>query len=143
MFTKSRPIIANFHGYPETLRGILGRYTDISRIRVHGYMEQGSTTTPFEMLSLNDASRYHLAMDVARLEKRDDLIVKYQKILDDNHAYAYEHGIDQTNKNGLRSRRPLVGKCERSELIHIDYATHITGFIERLLAVGTHNALNS
>ncbi len=95
LFTKSRPIIANFHGYPDSLRAILGRYTDSTRVRVHGYLEHGSTTTPFEMLNLNQASRYHLAMDVARLEKRDDLITKYQKILDDNHAYALEHGVDQ------------------------------------------------
>lgn len=95
LFTKSKPIIANFHGYPEALRSILSRYTDQNRIRVHGYQERGSTTTPFEMLSLNEASRYHLAMDVARLEKRNDLIEKYQQIIDDNRAYAHEHGVDQ------------------------------------------------
>lgn len=47
------------------------------------------------MLSMNQASRYHLALDVARLEKRDDLIKKYQKVLNDNTTYAREHGIDQ------------------------------------------------
>lgn len=97
MFTKDKPIIANFHGYPETLRQILTHYAEPSRLHVHGFMEHGSTTTPFEMLSVNSASRYHLAMDVAKMEKRDDLVAKYQNILTQNTAYAREHGVDQTN----------------------------------------------
>lgn len=95
LFTKNKPIVANFHGYPETLRSILSRYADRNRIRVHGFMEHGSTTTPFEMLSVNEASRYHLAMDVARLEKQSELIEKYQKIISDNHEYALKHGVDK------------------------------------------------
>lgn len=94
MFTKDKPIIANFHGYPETLRQILTHYANPDRLYVHGFMEHGSTTTPFEMLSMNSASRYHLAIDVARLEKRDDLVKKYEKMLADNAAYAREHGVD-------------------------------------------------
>lgn len=95
IFTKNKPIIANFHGYPETLRSILSRYADRNRVRVHGFMEHGSTTTPFEMLSVNEASRYHLAMDVARLEKQSDLLEKYQKVIEDNHKYALKHGVDK------------------------------------------------
>lgn len=95
LFTPSRPIIANFHGYPETLRSILTQYAAPARLHVHGFEEHGSTTTPFEMLSLNHASRYHLALDVAKLAGRDDLIAKYQKILHDNSAYAQAHGVDQ------------------------------------------------
>lgn len=94
LFTKNCPIIANFHGYPDNLRQILSNYTSQNRLHVHGYNEQGSTTTPFEMLSLNQASRYHLAIDIARLEKRDDLVQKYQKILTQNSAHAREHGVD-------------------------------------------------
>lgn len=95
LFTKDSPIIANFHGYPATLQQILTQYTSPSRLHIHGFEEHGSTTTPFQMLSVNHASRYHLAMDVAKLEKRDDLVEKYQKILDDNAKYAREHGVDQ------------------------------------------------
>lgn len=95
LFTKNRPIIANFHGYPNALEQILSRYADQKRLKVHGFLERGSTTTPFEMLSLNEASRYHLALDVAIAEKRDDLIKKYQKLLRDNSAYARENGIDK------------------------------------------------
>jgi len=95
IFTKNRPIIANFHGYPDALAQILTNYTDKKRLKVHGYRERGSTTTPFEMLSLNAASRYHLALDVAEAEKRDDLVQKYHKILSDNTTYATEYGTDQ------------------------------------------------
>lgn len=95
LFTKNKPIIANFHGYPEALRGILSRYADRNRVRVHGFLERGSTTTPFEMLSLNEASRYHLAIDVARLEKQDDLVKKYQQLIQENRQYAQKHGIDK------------------------------------------------
>ena len=94
MFTEDKPIIANFHGYPETLETILENYTMRGRLRVHGYNEEGSTTTPFEMLRRNAASRYNIATDVAKLYGRDDLVLKYQETLAKNHAYALEHGED-------------------------------------------------
>ena len=94
MFTKDKPIIANFHGYPETLETILENYTMRGRLRVHGYNEEGSTTTPFEMLRRNVASRYDITTDVAKLYDRDNLILKYQETLAKNHAYALEHGED-------------------------------------------------
>lgn len=95
LFTSDRPIIANFHGYPATLAHILSQYAAPRRLHVHGFEDQGSTTTPFEMLSLNHASRYHLALDVARLEHRQDLIQKYQHAITSNRAYAHQHGLDQ------------------------------------------------
>lgn len=94
IFTMDKPIIANFHGYPATLEGILENYTYKGRLRVHGFCEEGSTTTPFEMLRRNAASRYDIAMDVAKLYRRNDLVQEYQKVIDDNHAYAIEHGED-------------------------------------------------
>ena len=94
IFTENRPIIASFHGYPETLENILENYTARGRLRVHGFNEEGSTTTPFEMLRRNAASRYDVAIDIAELYGRDDLVRKYQGILNENHAYAVEHGED-------------------------------------------------
>ena len=94
MFTTNKPIVANFHGYPETLENILENYTTRGRLRVHGFNEEGSTTTPFEMLRRNAASRYDVAMDVAKLYNRTHLVAKYRKILEDNHTYALEHGED-------------------------------------------------
>ena len=94
LFTTNKPILANFHGYPETLENILENYALRPRLRVHGFIEEGSTTTPFEMLRRNGASRYDLAIDVARIKKRDDLAEKYIKILAENHAHALEFGED-------------------------------------------------
>lgn len=93
-FTDDKPIIANFHGYPNALRNILVNYAHPLRLSVHGFIEQGSTTTPFEMLSLNHASRYDLCIDVAKRENRLDLVEKYQHILAENHLYARETGED-------------------------------------------------
>jgi xylulose-5-phosphate/fructose-6-phosphate phosphoketolase len=94
MFDMSKPIIANFHGYPETLENILENYTARGLLRVHGFNEEGSTTTPFEMLRKNAASRYDLAIDVAKFCKRQDLVAKYQDMLEQNHAYAVKNGED-------------------------------------------------
>ena len=94
LFTNYCPIIINFHGYPEIMETILENYADRRRMRVHGYNEEGSTTTPFEMLRHNAASRYDLAIDVARILGREDLVQKYQSIMDENHEYAVKNGED-------------------------------------------------
>lgn len=93
-FTSDRPIIANFHGYPGAFRQILANYADNSRLTVHGFNDRGSTTTPFEMLSLNHCSRYHLALDVAQKIHRPDLIQKYRAILRKNTLHAESTGLD-------------------------------------------------
>lgn len=94
MFTIDKPILANFHGWPETLETICENYTDRKRLRVHGFYEEGSTTTPHEMLRRNAASRYNLAIDIARVKGRDDLVLKYQAILEQNHLHAIKYGTD-------------------------------------------------
>ena len=94
LFTQDKPILANFHGYPETLENILENYTERRRLRVHGFNEEGSTTTPFEMLRRNMASRYDLAIDIARVKGRRDLAAKYEKILTENHLHATKYGED-------------------------------------------------
>lgn len=94
LFTTNCPIIANFHGYPETLENILENYTERRRLRVHGFNEEGSTTTPFEMLRRNMASRYDLAIDVAEILGRKALANEYREILEMNHAHAIKHGED-------------------------------------------------
>lgn len=94
LFTEDKPILANFHGYPETLENILENYTERWRLRVHGFNEEGSTTTPFEMLRRNAASRYDLAMDIAGVLGREELVRKYQGILAENHEHAVQYGED-------------------------------------------------
>ena len=94
LFTTDKPILANFHGYPETLENILENYAERRRLRVHGFNEEGSTTTPFEMLRRNMASRYDLAIDIATTQRREDLVAKYKKVLAENHTHALEYGED-------------------------------------------------
>ena len=97
LFTKDKPIVANFHGYPATLETILEKYADARRLRVHGFSEEGSTTTPFEMLRRNAASRFDLAIDIVRALGRDKLVRQYQDILNNNHEYAVKYGEDLLN----------------------------------------------
>ena len=94
LFTENQPIIAAFHGYPETFETILENYTYRGRLRVHGFVEEGSTTTPFEMLRRNAASRYDMAIDVAKVLKRTDLVEKYQETLLQNQRHAVQFGED-------------------------------------------------
>ncbi|MBQ8985137.1 hypothetical protein IJ076_01065 [Candidatus Saccharibacteria bacterium] len=94
MFTADKPIIASFHGYPETLAAIFENYTARGRVRVHGYNEEGSTTTPFEMLRRNAASRYDIAADIAKVLGRTKLVEKYYNLLNENHATAVKFGED-------------------------------------------------
>ena len=94
-FGSEQPIIANFHGYPEALHSILAHYTTPDHISVHGYQDHGSTTTPFEMLALNETSRYHLCIDAVKRLKKPQLVQKYQKIIAENHQHALDFGVDK------------------------------------------------
>lgn len=93
-FGEKMPIFANFHGYAETFRGILGQYADLRRIFAHGFCEEGSTTTPMEMLSMNHASRLDIAADVATRLGRSDLAEKYLSWIQKNHLHALKTGVD-------------------------------------------------
>ncbi|WP_425438010.1 phosphoketolase family protein [Nocardia nova] len=64
LFTRDRPIIFAFHGYPWLIHRLTYRRTNHSELHVRGYKEKGTTTTPFDMVMLNDLDRYHLVMDV-------------------------------------------------------------------------------
>lgn len=114
-FGTDQSVICNFHGYPETLKSILFDYTyQPTRFTVHGYVESGSTTTPFDMHARNHTDRYHLAMDAFdRLgaggyissEQAIGLVEKYQAKLDENTSYIKEHGVDMPEIEGWTWRR--------------------------------------
>lgn len=93
-FGQSLPIVANFHGYAETLKSILGNYTDARRVHAHGFSENGSTTTPLEMLRMNGVSRFDIAADAAETIGRSDLAMKYRGQAAANAAFARESGED-------------------------------------------------
>ncbi|MDE3202952.1 MAG: phosphoketolase family protein [Acidobacteriota bacterium] len=64
LFTEDRPVIFAFHGYPLLVHRLTYRRTNHHDIHVRGYKENGTTTTPFDMVMLNDLDRFHLVMDV-------------------------------------------------------------------------------
>jgi xylulose-5-phosphate/fructose-6-phosphate phosphoketolase len=64
IFTRDRPIIFAFHGYPWLIHRLTYRRTNHGNLHVRGYKEEGTTTTPFDMVVLNDLDRFHLAGDV-------------------------------------------------------------------------------
>jgi xylulose-5-phosphate/fructose-6-phosphate phosphoketolase len=64
LFTADKPIIFAFHGYPWLIHRLTYRRTNHQNLHVRGYKEEGTTTTPFDMVVRNDLDRFHLAMDV-------------------------------------------------------------------------------
>jgi xylulose-5-phosphate/fructose-6-phosphate phosphoketolase len=64
LFTKDRPVIFAYHGYPWLIHRLTYRRANHHNIHVRGYKEEGTTTTPFDMVVLNELDRFHLAMDV-------------------------------------------------------------------------------
>jgi xylulose-5-phosphate/fructose-6-phosphate phosphoketolase len=81
-FTADKPVIYSYHGYPEDIKQLLWGNTHAGRIRLHGYTERGTTTTPFDMLVLNKVSRFQLALEGAAhyLEGHPEFKDTYKKI---------------------------------------------------------------
>ena len=63
LFTTDKPVIFAFHGYPWLIHRLTYRRTNHSNIHVRGYKEEGTTTTPFDMVVINDLDRFHLVGD--------------------------------------------------------------------------------
>ena len=64
LFTADKPVIFAFHGYPAVIHRLAYRRAGHDHLHVRGYKEEGTTTTPFDMVMLNDLDRFHLVMDV-------------------------------------------------------------------------------
>lgn len=97
-FTADKRVVFAFHGYPATIRSLLWNHTNHARFSVHGYQEEGTTTTPFDMLVLNKASRYHLVLDaldsLPPSEGKDALTAHCNGMLAQHAIYIREHGKD-------------------------------------------------
>jgi xylulose-5-phosphate/fructose-6-phosphate phosphoketolase len=99
IFTTDRPIIFAFHGYPTLIHRLTYRRTNHDNLHVRGYKEEGTTTTPFDMVVLNDLDRFHLVTDV--LERVPGLAVRTayleQRLRDkliEHKEYITTHGDD-------------------------------------------------
>ena len=99
LFTTSQPIIFAYHGYPWLIHRLAYRRHNHHNLHVRGYKEEGTTTTPFDMVMLNDLDRYHLVMDVIdRVPGLGERAAGLrQQIADErlrHRAYTREHGDD-------------------------------------------------
>tara|TARA_R110001592_G_scaffold165883_1_gene400473 strand:- start:67043 stop:69412 length:2370 start_codon:yes stop_codon:yes gene_type:complete len=99
MFTTDKPIIFAFHGYPWLIHRLTYRRTNHKNLHVRGYKEEGTTTTPFDMVVLNDLDRFHLVEDVIdrvpKLGARAAYVKQRlrNKLIEHKH-YIAEHGQD-------------------------------------------------
>jgi xylulose-5-phosphate/fructose-6-phosphate phosphoketolase len=99
LFTATRPIIFAYHGYPWLIHRLTYRRTNHTGLHVRGYKEEGTTTTPFDMVMLNDMDRFHLVMDV--IDRVPGLGARAaglrQEMVDERlrvRQYTREHGDD-------------------------------------------------
>jgi xylulose-5-phosphate/fructose-6-phosphate phosphoketolase len=99
LFTTSQPVIFAYHGYPWLIHRLTYRRTNHHNLHVRGYKEEGTTTTPFDMVMLNDLDRFHLVMDVIdRVPHVGETAAALRQQMSDDRlrhrAYTREHGDD-------------------------------------------------
>ncbi len=99
LFTRDKPIVFAFHGYPTLIHRLTYRRTNHANLHVRGFKEAGTTTTPFDMTVLNDLDRFHLAGDVidrvpGLAERAADAKQFLREKLAEHHRYIREHGQD-------------------------------------------------
>lgn len=102
-YTKDKPVIFNFHGYPQTLKQLLFDYPgQTGRFKINGYIENGSTTTSFDMQIRNKTSRYDLVIQAIEMlnnfvvihERKQAIIAKYRKKIAEHREYIIKNGVD-------------------------------------------------
>ena len=99
IFTKDKPVIFNFHGYPDLIHQLTYKRENDNNIHVHGYIEEGTITTPFDMKVQNKIDRYHLVMDALKYlpelgNRSAFLIQECKNKLIEHKLYIRENGID-------------------------------------------------
>ena len=118
LFTTARPVIFAYHGYPWLIHRLTYRRTNHHNIHVRGYKEEGTTTTPFDMVMLNDLDRFHLVMDV--IDRVPGLAERAahlrQEMVDErlrHRAYTREHGDDppDVTRLDLAAREPSTARA--------------------------------
>jgi xylulose-5-phosphate/fructose-6-phosphate phosphoketolase len=99
LFTTDRPVIFAFHGYPSVIHKLTYRRHNHDNIHVRGYRDEGTTTTPFDMVVLNNLDRFQLALDaIRRIPRLSDQVEKatarYWTDMERHKLYISEHGDD-------------------------------------------------
>ncbi|MBF7957691.1 MULTISPECIES: phosphoketolase [Rahnella] len=99
IFTQNKPVIFAFHGYPSLIHRLTYQRNNHRNFHVSGFMEEGTTTTPFDMTVLNELDRFHLAqaaiVHTEKLQgKADDILDDLQEKIAAHHRYVREYGED-------------------------------------------------
>jgi xylulose-5-phosphate/fructose-6-phosphate phosphoketolase len=99
LFTADKPVIFAFHGYPTLIHRLTYRRNNHFNIHVRGYVEEGTTTTPFDMTVLNRLDRFQLALDVVQRVPRlkalaDRATQRFTEMMQRHKLYVTEHGED-------------------------------------------------
>ncbi|MBW4091104.1 MAG: phosphoketolase family protein [Proteobacteria bacterium] len=99
LFTTDRPVIFAYHGYPAMIHKLTYRRRNHDNIHVRGYKEEGTTTTPFDMVVLNNLDRYQLALDAIRRIPRlagevERATARYWTTMERHKLFISEHGED-------------------------------------------------
>ncbi len=99
LFTTDKPVVFAFHGYPTLIHRLTYRRRNHNNIHVRGYVEEGTTTTPFDMVVLNRMDRFQLALDVVRRVPRlkgiaDKATQRFTEMMQRHKLYVSEHGED-------------------------------------------------
>ncbi|KAL4791835.1 XFP N-terminal domain-containing protein [Aspergillus venezuelensis] len=106
LFTEDKPIHFNYHGYATELQGLLFGRPNLHRATIRGYNEEGSTTTPFDMMLVNDVSRYHVAKSaiVGGARSNERVKLRQQELCSE-----LDHDIRQTRKYIIDNRQDPDG----------------------------------
>lgn len=110
-FTEDKHIIYSYHGYKEDIESLLFKNPRAEKVHIHCYKERGTTTTPFDMLVLNNASRYQLALEAVYYytlehpefeEKQKTIFAYITTLLAKHEAYIIENGTDIPEINNFK-----------------------------------------
>jgi xylulose-5-phosphate/fructose-6-phosphate phosphoketolase len=99
LFTSDQPVIFTFHGYPSAIHQLVYKRANPQRFHVRGYVEEGTTTTPFDMLVRNQTSRFHLVIEALRRSagfssRAGPIIERYRRKLEDHRRFIEAEGVD-------------------------------------------------
>jgi xylulose-5-phosphate/fructose-6-phosphate phosphoketolase len=121
LFTRDKPIMFAFHGYPWLIHRLAYRRTNHRNLHVRGYKEEGTTTTPFDMVVRNELDRFHLVMDVidrvARLGPSAAYLKQalFEKLVEHKRYIAnYGHDLPEIRDWQWSPAEPSPGRTQRA-----------------------------
>lgn len=113
LFTNDRPVIFAYHGYPYLIHRMTYKRTNHDNLHVHGFQEEGTTTTPFDMAVMNQLDRFHLVLAALRRlpklsDRSDQFAASIERRLEEHRAYVREFGEDMPEIRDWRWSGPTA-----------------------------------